>query len=54
MLKVEIQAVVLRTMHNGQVHRLCGRSVGIPFGFIADASQLIQSLFLQRHRLISQ
>ena len=54
MLKIEIQTVVVGTMHHRQVHRLDGGPVWIPLCLIPDVSQLIQSLFLQGHGLISQ
>lgn len=54
MFKIEIQSVVIRPVHDRQIHGLSGCSVGIPFRLIFDVSQLLQPLLLQSHGLIGQ
>lgn len=54
MLKVEVQAVVLGTVHDGQIHGLGSHAVGIPLGGVADVAQLIQALLFQGEGLVGQ
>ena len=43
MLEIEIQPVVFRTVHHGQVHSLRAYAVGIPLRLITDIAKLVQA-----------
>ena len=54
MLKAKVQTIVLRSVHHSQVETIRIVSVSISLGLVADITQINQTLFAQRRRLVCE